>query len=115
MMMIIDYSGSMASTMPQVLDQLIHLVTFCKAVNIPFDVYAFTTHGVYDWENTGRKQIDGEVEWDNLVMPQLISSTLKKAEYELALKHLYARKIALSNRSEKSVPMMMITLLYIFI
>lgn len=96
MMMIIDYSGSMASTLPQVLDQLIHLVTFCKAVNIPFDVYAFTTHGMYDYE--GRKQIDGEVEWDNLVMPQLISSTLKKAEYELALKHLYARKIALSNR-----------------
>ena len=30
MIMLIDYSGSMASTMSQVLDQLIHLVTFCK-------------------------------------------------------------------------------------
>ena len=26
-----------------VIDQLIHLVVFCKAINIPFDVYAFTT------------------------------------------------------------------------
>ena len=101
MMMLIDYSGSMASTLPQVVDQLIHLVTFCKAINIPFDVYAFTTKG-YSYDDTAeeidRRQVDGEVEWDELKMPQLISSSLKKADYELALKHLYAFKLAMANR-----------------
>ena len=43
MIMFIDYSGSMGRTIPQVIDQLIHLVVFCKGINIPFDVYAFTT------------------------------------------------------------------------
>ena len=43
MIMIVDYSGSMVDSMPYVLDQLMHLVSFCKAVNIPFEVYAFTT------------------------------------------------------------------------
>ena len=100
MMMLIDYSGSMASTLPQVVDQLIHLVTFCKSVNIPFDVYAFTTRG-YSYDETdeiGRRQVDGEVEWDELRMPQLISSSLNKADYELALKHLYAFKLAMVSR-----------------
>ena len=106
MMMLIDYSGSMASTLPQVVDQLIHLVTFCKAINIPFDVYAFTTKG-YSYDDTDRmfperRQVDGEVEWDELRMPQLISSSLSKADYELALKHLYAFKLAIGSRYSRT-------------
>ena len=42
MMMLIDYSGSMAQCMTNVMDQLLHLVVFCKTVNIPLDVYGFT-------------------------------------------------------------------------
>ena len=36
MFMLIDFSGSMSGVMHRVLDQLIHLVVFCKAVNIKF-------------------------------------------------------------------------------
>jgi len=97
MIMLIDYSGSMASTLPQVLDQLIHLVTFCKSVNIPFDVYAFTT----TWKSdpiTLYKPKDGEIDFDDISMPQLISSSLSKAHYEEALQQLYIRKIACASR-----------------
>ena len=101
MMMIIDFSGSMNDIMHDVLDQLIHLVVFCKTVNIPFDVYAFTNQnrqlgGRYWHEDADDKielpkMIDSEVSHDCLSMPQLISSTLKKSDYEEALQHLYTR------------------------
>jgi hypothetical protein len=97
MIMLIDYSGSMASTLPQVLDQLIHLVTFCKSVNIPFDVYAFTT----TWKSDPislYKAKDGEIDFDDISMPQLISSSLSKAHYEEALQQLYIRKITCAAR-----------------
>jgi hypothetical protein len=95
MMMLIDYSGSMSSTLGQVIDQLIHLVVFCKAVNIPFDVYAFTTgnRGIKDLQR------DGEVEMRDVHMTQLISSSLKKKEYTEALEGLYLRKKANTNKN----------------
>ena len=101
MMMVIDFSGSMNDIMHDVLDQLIHLVVFCKTVNIPFDVYAFTNQnrqlgGRYWHDDSDNnielpKMIDSEVNHSALSMPQLIASTLKKADYEEALQHLYTR------------------------
>ena len=98
MIMLIDYSGSMASTLPQVLDQLIHLVTFCKAINIPFDVYAFTSYWMNDREKSMYAMKDGEFDFDDLSLPQLISSSLSKAHYEEALQHLYMRKLTCAQR-----------------
>jgi hypothetical protein len=42
LVMFIDWSGSMASNLRGSIDQVLNLVLFCKKVNIPFDVYAFT-------------------------------------------------------------------------
>ena len=42
MVMIVDWSGSMHDKMYDTLCQTINLVLFCKAVNIPFEVYAFS-------------------------------------------------------------------------
>jgi len=41
--MFIDWSGSMADNMSGTIEQLITMSTFCRKVNIPFDVYAFST------------------------------------------------------------------------
>ena len=92
MIMLIDLSGSMGGTMYAVIDQLFHLATFCKMVNIPFDVYGFTSAR----GNTIPELIDGEVNIAGLSMPQLLSSNLKKAKYEQALKELYMRYRAAS-------------------
>src|SRR6056300_1731158 len=99
MMMLIDYSGSMSECMTNVMDQLLHLVVFCKAVNIPFDVYGFTNSNprlrqwLYDEEDGIRDmsiaQIESEVHHGGLSLPQVIASTLKKADYEEALFHIY--------------------------
>ena len=40
---ILDWSGSMANVMMDTIKQLYNLIWFCKKVQIPFEVYAFTT------------------------------------------------------------------------
>ena len=101
MMMLIDYSGSMCGTMGQVMDQLLHLVTFCKTVNIPFDVYGFTSSNtnlgrdVYGYDNesyAGPLSKEGEIGHCGLSLPQIVSSSLKKGDYENAMFHIWLRK-----------------------
>ena len=43
---VLDWSGSMAPVLEDTLKQLYNLVWFCKKVNIPFEVYAFTNEWV---------------------------------------------------------------------
>ena len=40
---ILDWSGSMSHVLQDTLKQLYNLIWFCKKVQIPFDVYAFTS------------------------------------------------------------------------
>lgn len=105
MIMLIDYSGSMYDSLPKVLEQLIHLVLFCKQVNIPFDVYAFTTGNKnlnsYDLRNQGLL-FDGDIDLDDLSMPLLTSSKLKKSDFDESLKALHARAV-MSSWSSRAV------------
>ena len=41
---VLDWSGSMAHVLQDTLKQLYNLLWFCKKVNIPFEVYAFTNN-----------------------------------------------------------------------
>lgn len=97
MMMLIDFSGSMSSDMKYVMDQLLHTVIFCKAVNIPFEVYGFTsTNKLRQFDNEGLSDDDinmkrGDMDMDNLSMPLLVSSDMNKTQYEDATRHLYYR------------------------
>ena len=107
MMMLVDYSGSMTYSMSEVMDQVIHLVMFCKAVNIPFEVYGFTTGNTnFQWSNGTddkakahdkliRKNYglfrDGMMDLDRLSLPQLVTSELKKADLRLALQTLHSK------------------------
>jgi hypothetical protein len=45
---ILDWSGSMTDYLLDTVKQLMNLVWFCKKVQIPFEVYAFT----YEWSNS---------------------------------------------------------------
>ena len=42
LVMLVDWSGSMSANMKGTIEQMICLVMFCKRVNIPFEVYAFS-------------------------------------------------------------------------
>lgn len=94
MIMLLDLSGSMSNSLPYVIDQLIHLIYFCKAVKIPFDVYGFTsTNPKFDNNDTLYKKMkDGDLDVTSLSMPQLCSSSLKKKDYENSIFNLFVRK-----------------------
>jgi len=53
---ILDWSGSMSNVMMDTIKQLFNLVWFCKKVNIPFEVYAFTN----SYPNPHRHEIEQE-------------------------------------------------------
>jgi hypothetical protein len=48
LIMIVDWSGSMAAHLSGCVKQVIEFVLFCKKVNIPFEVYSFTDVSVSD-------------------------------------------------------------------
>ena len=51
---VLDWSGSMAEVMLDTIKQLYNLMWFCKKVNIPFEVYAFTND--YPRDNMGHQR-----------------------------------------------------------
>ena len=81
MVMVIDYSGSMGDVIGDVIKQTLVLASFCKKVNIPFDVYSFTSA-------SGDRQMTapqfGQVDHTGVTMCHLLSSTFKKQTYEEA-------------------------------
>ena len=96
MMLLIDMSGSMSGSMRQVMDQVAHLVMFCKATNIPFDVYGFTSTNRdvgYEWQ----KQNPGVVELDDLSMPHICSSTFNKKDFIDSMEHIHMRATSRSS------------------
>ena len=93
--MFMDWSGSMAQNMANTLDQLTLLALFCKKVNIPFDVFAFTngwdtefghrSMRYYDFGDTKDGDI-GITKGFNLL--HLISSTLSTAKFNTSMVYL---------------------------
>ena len=69
---ILDWSGSMCNVIHDTVKQLLNLLWFCKKVNIPFEVYAFT----YEFPAT-----EDDYEFDNL-----------KEVQELKINELYLHK-----------------------
>ena len=59
---ILDWSGSMAHVMEDTIKQLFNLIWFCKKVQIPFDVYAFTN----DYPSVDREEYPYEIK-ENLL------------------------------------------------
>ena len=53
MMMLLDWSGSMSDCLNQTIHQLVNLVEFVRRVNIPFEVYFFTSERKYASDESG--------------------------------------------------------------
>ena len=88
MIFLLDYSGSMAGVLKDVIDQTLNLVTFCKKVGIPFRVYSFTN----TWAVKSPSQIKAtfnEVDLENVILVEHITSEMSKTTYEEAFKALW--------------------------
>ena len=62
MMMFIDWSGSMSTNIDDTIKQTINLAMFCKAVQIPFRVFAFSDIKRNSFFN---KDLDEEYGWSS--------------------------------------------------
>lgn len=83
--MFVDWSGSMQDNMTGTIEQLITMSTFCRKVNIPFDVYAFSTQ--YK-KNLTDKPSDSTVDMesnqldiDYFSLLNILSSSMKNQTY----------------------------------
>ena len=88
---VLDWSGSMSHVMQDTIKQLYNLVWFCKKVQIPFEVYAFT--GSYN-KGEERSQMyvekSGLVSMDrNFAMMNILSSKVRTKDFNRQLINLY--------------------------
>ena len=78
----VDWSGSMSDNIDGTIEQLLTLTTFCRKVNIPFDVYAFSTHYNHEFEGERYTPVFGELNfYENFSLLNILSSSMKNATY----------------------------------
>ena len=99
MMMLLDWSGSMSDVLFNTVKQLINLVEFCRKVNIPYEVYFFTSERSYDRENTKDfSQNTGEFKFDDFSLVNCLSHRMNKKQADLALKMMFHMGSYFDNR-----------------
>ena len=90
MIMLLDWSGSMSDCISDTIAQLINLVEFVRKVNIPFEVYFFTSE-----RDKSEKEIPywkykhGDFVFDEFKLVNCVSHRMKKNEFEESLLYLF--------------------------
>ena len=79
LVMFLDWSGSMSGHLENTIKQLITLVMFCKKVNIPFDVYAFTSEAPESYEKRDSKL--GDIMMKPFKLLNIFSSRMSAVEF----------------------------------
>ena len=91
LVMFLDWSGSMSGNLKGTLNQLYNLIWFCKKVNIPFDVYAFTDY--YNQKNryhaSANKFKSGDLKVDQFNLLHFFSSKMKNKDEFTMMHNLY--------------------------
>jgi len=101
MMMLLDWSGSMADVLFDTVKQLINLVEFCRKVNIPFEVYFFTSerkHRDGNYTITSWSKKPGEFMFEDFNLVNCISHRMNKKQADLAMKMLFHMGMYFDNR-----------------
>ncbi len=100
MIMYLDMSGSMFRNMSGTIDQLINLSMFCRKVNIPFEVYGFTSTDTYYGQRPvcTQEKVLGDLSIQDAKVVHLLSSSFNKRQNEEAYKYLLVWKQSFYNR-----------------
>ena len=97
MIILVDWSGSMSEVLPSVIQQLMNLAWFCRKINIPFEVYAFSnyynyTDNDYNWRDKITNSFDlkkGDLFMKNFKLVNFISHKMNNKDFEHGMKNLY--------------------------
>jgi hypothetical protein len=94
MVMYLDWSGSMSDICIETVKQIITLVQFCRKVQIPFDVYTFTSGSVdsYDPDDLSLKST---VSHCVTQLVQVLTSSAKKKEIDQDIFNLYSQALVI--------------------
>jgi hypothetical protein len=99
MMMLLDWSGSMSDVLFNTVKQLINLVEFCRKVNIPYEVYFFTSERGYDRDNMKCfTQNQGEYIFEDFSLVNCLSHRMNKKQADAALKMMFHMGMYFDNR-----------------
>ena len=90
MVMVVDWSGSMAENLKGTLAQMYNLVWFCRRTNIPFEVYAFSDaydrKKRYDTSAFGNKFKAGDIALHDFNLLNIFSNNMTNSD-ELDMMH----------------------------
>ena len=103
-MMFVDFSGSMCDIIEDVVSQAITIAMFCRKVNIPFEVYSFTTTGWHGRDLQEDIKVKGN-ELDDLTkvkVVEIFSSKMNKKTFEEASQLIFALSKAHSYRRDST-------------
>lgn len=90
MILIVDISGSMSKIMKSVQFQLLILVEYCRMINIPFEVYAFSDKNLGSWNEKFRVNWEGSegvIGYSRYYL-NWFSSRMSKREYDQAFNEI---------------------------
>ena len=107
MMMLLDWSGSMCDSIKQTTEQLMNLVWFCQKVNIPYEVYFFTSEiGESAWsKDRQNKQGDevftykyGDAIMDKCHLVCIANNRMKKTKLDESLMYIWSMALSYHGR-----------------
>lgn len=108
LVMFIDWSGSMSTTLMDTVKQLMQIALFCRRCNIPFEVYAFSTVVIknnkdgkvdmYDGTHCWNREGDKVARFHNFTLFNFLSSKMRPNQFKQAMVNLFA--ITLVNNGE---------------
>ena len=92
--MLVDWSGSMSDCLMNTIEQLLNLVEFVRKVNIPFEVYFFTSERKWlDDDSQGYKPSfknkHGDWIFDNFNLVNCLSHRMPKKQLDEAMMYMY--------------------------
>ena len=107
MIMLLDWSGSMCDSIKQTTEQLMNLVWFCQKVNIPYEVYFFTSEiGESAWDRNRESKQGGEVftyKYGDAIMDKchlvcIANNRMKKTKLDESLMYIWSMALSYHGR-----------------
>jgi len=93
MIMLLDWSGSMSDVLNQTIHQLINLVEFVRRVNIPFEVYFFTSERKYASEHSNYDKSfnhkNGDWYFENFNLVNCASHKMTKRQLDASMMYMF--------------------------
>ena len=97
MIVLVDWSGSMADVISPVIEQLMNLSWFCKKIQIPFEVYAFSNYYERDNygydnnpENPSFETKENDIKLGNFKLVNFLSHRMNNKEFEQGMQNMYS-------------------------